>query len=88
MDLDSGINGLGYIGQNSTKKRPIKRALDWWESARFQAFFCLRVFLLPSRIHDRPSASNARRSAARPFTAVNVNSLKGILELANKLKEH
>jgi hypothetical protein len=29
----------------------------------FQAFFWLRVFLLPSRVHARPSASNASRWA-------------------------
>ena len=38
MDLNSRINGLDFIGQTSKKKRPTQRALDWWDSARFQVF--------------------------------------------------
>ena len=32
---------------------PTKRAADFWESARFQAFSGFEFFLLPNRIHAR-----------------------------------
>jgi len=37
-------------------------ALDWWESARFQAVFCTWTFFrIMSLVHARPPASNAQR---------------------------
>jgi hypothetical protein len=46
----------------STKSRRTKRALDWWESARFQAVFCAWAFFrLISFVYARPPASNASR---------------------------